>query len=875
MTPALFLPSPPAGDPLEELLTWVAGQGLELYPAQESAILEIFEGNHVVLETPTGSGKSLVALAAHAAALARGERSFYTAPIKALVSEKFFELCRTLGSDNVGMVTGDAAVNAGAPVICCTAEILANMALRLGSGAPVHQVCMDEFHYYGDPQRGTAWQIPLLELTGARFLLMSATLGDTRRLRADLERRTGRPAVLVSSGERPVPLSFEYRETTLLDTLAELLDTDRAPVYVVHFTQAAATERAQALTSLGILSRAERSAVVDALGGFRFDSPFGKDLSRFVRHGIGVHHAGLLPKYRLLVEKLAQQGLLKVICGTDTLGVGVNVPIRTVLFTQLCKYDGTQTRTLSVREFQQIAGRAGRKGFDDEGFVWAQAPEHVVENRKAEAKAAADGKKARKVVKRKPPERGYKEWNRETFGRLVEGKPEPLESVFAVSHAMALEVLDRPGDGCRAFKDLLVDNHEPRSRQRTHIRRAVAVYRSLIASGVLEIMDEPDEDGRRVRVHETLQDDFRLDRPLAPFALEVLATMDPDDPDYPMDVLSVVESVLENPTAVLHRQRDRARDELMSRMKQEGVEYDQRMEELAKVTWPKPLDEPLYEHFDRFRVVHPWVGDDNVRPKSVAREMYERAMVFREYVGEYGLKRSEGLLLRYLADAYKAMVQMVPDPAKTTPVLELTEWLGTTVRAVDASLLEEWERLRAGTVEDALAAERVGDDLFDPPDVTVNRRAFRALVANEVFSWVSHLARHEEDRLVAALDECGPGERPSGWDAESLRQAMAPYWEAHDRIDTGPDARSLRHLMIDESPLPTGRDATGVETDDGGAAGGSAADGGAAGERWRVRQALADPQEWFEWGLIASLDVAASRAEGRPVLTLEGVERLA
>jgi hypothetical protein len=843
------LPADPSpGALLDGFLAWASEAGYALYPAQETAILEVLDGNHVVLETPTGSGKSLVAAAAHFACLARGERSYYTAPIKALVSEKFFELCRLLGPDAVGMVTGDAAVNPEAPVICCTAEILANLALRMGADAPVDHACLDEFHYYGDPQRGTAWQVPLLELTRTRFLLMSATLGNTTRIEEDLAARTGRPVVPVRSTDRPVPLAFEYRETPLLETLQELLDTERAPVYVVHFTQAEATERAQALTSLGILSKAERGAVADAVGAFRFDSPFGRDLSRFVRHGIGVHHAGLLPKYRLLVEKLAQQGLLKVICGTDTLGVGVNVPIRTVLFTQLCKYDGRETRLLRVREFQQIAGRAGRRGFDAEGFVWAQAPEHVIENQRAAEKAAATpaGAKKRKVVKRKPPERGFRPWNRTTFDQLVGGRPETLESVFAVSHAMVLEVLDRPGDGCGALRQLLLDNHEPRSRQRHHVRRAIHLYRSLLAAEVLERLEAPDDLGRRVRVHGDLQEDFRLDQPLAPFALEVLTRLDRDDESYALDVLSVVESVLENPMPVLLRQLDKAKDELMAQLKAEGVEYEQRMVELARVEWPKPLRDDLYDHFNVFRTTHPWVGDENVRPKSVARDLYERAMTFREYVNEYGVKRSEGLLLRYLSDAYKALVQMVPEEDKTIEVLDLTEWLGTIVRHVDASLLEEWERLRAGEESPTELVRGERPDPLRAEDITRNTRAFRILVANEVFRWVRHLARREEERLVDALDAATAEGRGGGWSAGALRDAMAPYWAEHTTLATGPDARSPRHFQVLGEEAGT----------------------------WRVRQALADPEDWYEWGVLATVDVAASSEAGRPVVRLDAVTRL-
>ena len=311
---------------------WAEASGTVLYPAQEEALIELVSGANVVLATPTGSGKSLVATGALYAALAAGRRSYYTAPIKALVSEKFFALCDVFGAANVGMLTGDAAVNAGAPIIACTAEVLANIALREGADADIGLVVMDEFHFYGDPDRGWAWQVPLLELPNAQFLLMSATLGDVTFLREDLTRRTGRPTALVANAERPVPLYYYYATTPMHETIGDLLDTKQAPIYVVHFTQASALERAQALMSVNVCTKEEKAAIADLIGGFRFSSAFGTTLSRLVRHGIGVHHAGMLPKYRRLVEQLAQAGLLKVICGTDTLGVGINVPIRTVVF---------------------------------------------------------------------------------------------------------------------------------------------------------------------------------------------------------------------------------------------------------------------------------------------------------------------------------------------------------------------------------------------------------------------------------------------------------------------------------------------------------------------------------------------------------------
>ena len=828
---------PDSDDPTaiyEAFEAWATGQGLALYPAQQEAMIEIASGSNVILGTPTGSGKSLVAVGAHLAALARDQVTFYTAPIKALVSEKFFALCKVFGPDEVGMLTGDARVNEDAPVICCTAEILANLALREGAGADVGQVVMDEFHFYAEPDRGWAWQVPLLELPRAQFLLMSATLGDVSRFEKDLTRRTGRPTAVVSSAQRPVPLHFRYATTPLHETLEELLATGQAPVYVVHFTQVAALERAQALTSVNVCSRAEKDAIAEAVGGFRFTAGFGKTLSRLVRHGIGVHHAGMLPRYRRLVETLAQAGLLKVICGTDTLGVGINVPIRTVLLTALSKYDGERTRHLKAREFHQIAGRAGRAGFDASGYVVVQAPEHVTANEKALAKAGADPKKRRKVVRKKPPER-FVSWGEPTFQRLVAADPEPLTSSFSVSHAMLLGVISRPGDAFTAMRQLLTDNHEDRPAQRRHIRRAIAIYRALLAAEVVERLPEPDQQGRTVRLTGDLQLDFALNQPLSPFALAAVELLDRDSPDYPLDVVSVIESTLEDPRPVLSAQRSKARGEAVAAMKAAGIEYDERMERLEQVTHPRPLAQLLAEAYELYRRGHPWVADHELSPKSVARDMYERSMTFVEYVSFYQLARSEGLVLRYLADAYKALRQTVPDEAKTEELADLVEWLGELVRQVDSSLLDEWEKLRSPD-QPATAAPVPADDR--PPAVTANRRAFRVLVRNALF-------RRVELAALGRWEELGELDGESGWDAARWEQALAGYLAEHGEIGTGPDARGPALLLIQEQR-----------------------------ERWSVRQILDDPAGDHDWGISAEVDLAASDLAGEAVLRVTGVDQL-
>jgi superfamily II RNA helicase len=830
---------------LEAFLAYASDLELSLYPAQEEAILELYAGKHLILGTPTGSGKSLVASALHAKAVspaARG-RSFYTAPIKALVGEKFFALCRELGARNVGLMTGDATVNRDAPVICCTAEILSNLALLSGPDSGVESVVMDEFHYYGDRDRGVAWQVPLLVMKNTQFLLMSATLGDTKFLERDLEDRTGREVAAIRSMQRPVPLEFEYRETPLHETVASLALLRRTPVYVVHFTQRGAAEHAQDLMSAEVIDKDRKHAIKEMLHGFRWDTPFGKDLARWVKHGVGVHHAGLLPKYRLLVEKLAQQGLLGVICGTDTLGVGVNVPIRSVLFTQLCKFDGNKTSILSVRDFHQIAGRAGRKGFDDRGWVVAQAPEHVIENKIAREKAQGDAKKTRKLVMKKPPERGYTHFDEQTFERLRLGEPERLDSRFKISQGMLLTVLkgasERGEDGCRQMKEIIRTSHEGRPRRFAHGRHAIALFRSLREAGVVEIGREE----HTAYVHTDLQDDFSLHQTLSLFVLDTVPRLDPEDPLYAVNALSVVESILENPEVVLMRQLDRLKDLKISELKAQGVEYDERMAELDKVQNPRPCEALLENAYAEFRTAHPWApkpsSEEGLRPKSIARDMWERGASFTEYVKEYGLARSEGVLLRYLSDAYKAFVQNVPESAKNEEIYDIADWLRAIVKQVDSSLLDEWESLRDPTrvIERRASAEL--DSSAD--DITRDPKALTVLVRNAMFRIVRALSRREYDE-VASLVLSADGEPE--WTGEAIAEAVVAFEVEHGAIRIDPQARAPRHTAIEMRE-----------------------------RAWHVLQTIVDAEDICDFYLEAEIDLARTREAGEPIVVLLGIKQ--
>jgi hypothetical protein len=843
------LPDPRSGQPFDPddfvgiFDDWVRERGIRLYPAQEEAVLELVLAKHLVLSTPTGTGKSLVALAAHAIALAQGQRSWYTAPIKALVSEKFFQLVEAFGAENVGMVTGDSSVNPDAPILCCTAEILANLALRQGADASADLVVMDEFHYYADPQRGWAWQVPLLLLPRAQFLLMSATLGDVTDLAADLERRSGREVVQVTGVTRPVPLDYRYVMTPVHETVEQLLGDGLAPIYIVHFSQATAVERAQALSSAKVASREQRDAIADEIGGFRFSPGFGATLSRLIRAGIGVHHAGMLPKYRRLVEQLAQRGLLRVICGTDTLGVGINVPIRTVLFTGLTKYDGVKMRQLSAREFHQIAGRAGRAGYDTAGEVVAEAPEHEIENARISAKAesaAASGKPKKPGQKKKAPD-GFVSWGPLSFDRMIAADPETLTSSMQLTAAMLINVIGRlgsnvparePGSAFSNVRSLLFDNHENLTRQRALARRAIGIYRTLRAGGVVQQTGGGFDGSASIRLTLELQPNFALNQPLSPFALAAFELLDRDSAGYALDMISVLEATLDDPRAILSQQQFRARGEAVAVMKAEGIEYDQRMELLEDVTWPKPLEELLSITFETFASSQPWVRDFELSPKSVVRELYERAMTFGEFVAFYQLGRSEGLVLRYLSDAFRAARQTIPDDAKTEELRDLIEWLGELVRQVDSSLLDEWEAL---THPELSATGAVDAPVVPPtpPSVLTNRRAFMVLVRNELWRRVQ-LASLQRDEELVGLDP------DAGWP-----EALDAYFEEHDAIGTGPDARSSARILITEGP-----------------------------QSWLVRQIIEDPAGDHDWGIRAEVDLVASAEQGVAVIRVVGLDRL-
>ena len=859
----------------ERFMEWVSSRGIEPWEHQEDALFSLAAGSNVILGTPTGSGKSLVALGMLFMAMASGQRAYYTAPIKALVSEKFFYLVDILGRDNVGMITGDSHINTGAPVICCTAEILANQALREGEDADVGCVAMDEFHFFSDPDRGWAWQVPLLTLPHTQFLLMSATLGDMTAIGDTLTRTTGRDLELIADAPRPVPLSYEYVKTALEGTVELALRQGDSPLYIVHFSQDAALQSARALASYGVASKEQREAIKEAIKGGRFTTAFGKTLKHLISSGVGLHHAGMLPRYRLLVEKLAQQGLLPVICGTDTLGVGINVPIHTVLLTGLTKFDGYKQRRLRSREFHQIAGRAGRSGFDTEGVVIAEAPEYEIENHKAELKAMGDPKKMKKLKKKRPPE-GFVTWNEDTFTRLIESEPETLKPRLRITHSMVLAEVEQGGDAWERVLALIDASLQTPEEKAKLKGRAAEIFATLIDAGVvvqeacgtgadanggnvnsipavslteapenleeLRALDaERDEKDANDEVSQAvveegtatghpldgaanyfltvdLPEDFALDQPLSPFLLAALELLDPKSPTYTLDLISMVEATLEDPKQILRAQERRARDAAMNAMKAEGVDFEERLDRLQDVTYPKPLEEMLDVAFATYCAQVPWANDYELSPKSVLRDMLETGCDFKSYIAQYKIARCEGILLRYLTEAYRSLDRTIPVERRTEELDDIVSWLGLVVRSVDSSLVDEWAN--AG-MEPGAAPIKHGDE------VVADRRGMTLMVRNTLFQRVRLAALDRADALGDLDVDWGFGE--SRW-----ARVLDAFYEAHEDLLIDADARSAAFLEIDESDEQTDH-------------------------VWHVHQVFHDSDGDHDFGIMADVDLDATQ----------------
>ena len=819
------LPQDADPDELEfAFLSACEDMNLEPYAAQEEGFEHICHGRSVLLCTPTGSGKSLVALCAHFVAMAKGQQSVYTAPTKALVNEKFFQLCGHFGSRNVGLITGDGAVNRDAPVLCCTAEIVANMALKQGADTPFSWVVMDEFHYMGDRARGMAWLVPLLELRGARFLMMSATIGGREELRARIEEQTGVQTALVESTRRPVPLKFTWRETPILDSIAEAETQGITPAYVVCFSKRAAWDLAVLLAqrTSGGDRRKEIREVLDGRQ-VRFAGSSGKELRRCLIQGVAPHHGGMLPRYRRLVEQMVVQGYVSVVCGTDTLGVGVNMPIRAVLFTQLYKYDGSNSRHLQAREFLQIAGRAGRKGFDDVGHVWAQAPEHLMVNRLERAKAQAAGKL--KKYRAKPPPREFRGWGEEHFTGIRKRRPGPLRVPFRITAELILSVLGRPDADVETLREFVAKA----KLSDTLTEQARSDIDELIEQLQPDHLQPTEADGVTRWTVVGAQDGRSMERALGRFLGDALVYLDAADPEFPLRVLSLVECILDDPRAILDAQMRAERDRLygaLRRARREDPEAEARLEqEIEELTHVQPEKDFIDVRWMRWAETNPWYRSSPPRPKSVLRALFESGAVFDEYVSEFGLVNEEGRLLYYLSDAFRVLTREVPQwVAQDERIADIIEWLDLLVHTVDSSLVHEWERFED---PDAVAVV-LASEPPPPPDITTRPAAFRRLVRNAAFRWLQDLARQSMP---------SPAEVP----VAEVREAMTAYFAEHDWLPLGMDARGPQYFFFEGDV---------------------------------VRQTLADPADDRDWIAEGRVEWEASRAEGRAVLVLTALGRV-
>ncbi len=847
--------SPDADDIALALMEYFEELGIDLYEAQEEAINLITHGDcNVLLNTPTGSGKSLVALAAHFTALSHGHRSIYTAPTKALVNEKFFDLCKAFGARNVGLIHGDTTANRNAMIICCTAEILANMALSEGRASPFKWVIMDEFHYYGDRDRGMAWLLPLVSLDEARFLLMSATIGWPKDRAQTLARQTGRPTELIRSTTRPVPLEFDYRDQLLPEALSDLRSEGQLPVYLVTFSKHEATTLAQEIAPLKVTKASPevRAAVEEE----RLDTPFGVLLGKLLRKGIGVHHSGMLPRYRRFVERLAGlpdgQGL-QVICGTDTLGVGVNMPIRSVLFTKLYKFDGERVRILSIRDFQQVAGRAGRRNKskaaperEEKGTVWVLAPQHEVQNRLNRAK----GKKKHTI---KPPP-NFKGWNRETMKRLATGQPQKLGTQFKVSGPMVSTALSRRDeDGAAALRGMIGRIGLATDKRESVLVEVEQIIGELVEKRLVQRRSELDAEAVGFDVDHT-QDHF--ERPLSRFLKDALDGLDADggDPQTQWSrAVSVIESTLTagwkerdgqllrdpEPSAIIRAQQHAKRRRLIEKKRQaerdpstqDGVIY-KLQKQIDTVLWPEPEKRYLDDRWLLWSRDHPFTTDESgPAPRYIALEMYEEQYSFNDYIRHHNQSAkgddvliNEGRLLYYLSELYKVLRKEKPPPnIRDAKFEEFRSWLEALVYQVDGTMVYEWERFE----DSADTAVNVAPDEDTPRrDPTRDPRAFERQVRNEVFSWVRALARGDYASLA----------RRSTMSQHEIKIRFERFLEEHEELLFGPDARNIAYFRFQRP--------------------------------YSVKQTLLGIDGVTSWELVGRVDVERSSAESDVVITL-------
>ena len=463
----------------------------------------------------------------------------------------------------------------------------------------------------------------------------------------------------------------------------------------------------------------------------------------------------------------------------------------------------------------------------------AQAPEHVIDNIKADEKAAAKGKKS-KAMKKKPPEKGFVNWDEKTFRKLMSSPSEKLVSSFNMRHGMLLNVLSRTDiDGCEELRRIISTSHETTVKKKELRRRGFALFRGLVEGGVLTIIPKAERSGAaKVVLNVELQDDFTMNQALGLYLIDTIPQLDKESPDYVVNVISLVEAILEDPTAVIRKQLDKLKSELVAKLKDQGVEYDDRMEQLDEVEHPKPGKEFIYSTYNDFVLDNPWAKEAAVRPKSIAREMFENWQSFEDYVKSYGLERSEAVLLRHLSEVYKVLVQTVPPSAKTDDLEEAEAFLGEILRGVDSSLIDEWEKLKN---PDQKVEEGKPVATAKPVPFSRRKAEFERAVRHAVFDFVKELSR---GNLAEALDLV-VGEMT----INELGAVMETHSEEHGFIRMDPEARSAKHYRAE------------------------AIDGS---RKKRIEQVLVDSEELNDWCVVFELDV--EKSDERNAVELELIQ---
>ncbi len=652
---------------------------LEPYPVQEKAIEKIVAGESVLVTVPTGTGKTLMAKAGIWKALARGETAIYTTPLRALTEEKYRELCDDFGADKVGFATGDYKVNPDAPVQVIVAEILWNKIYGDRVHAPADVVIMDEGHYFNDPERGHVWEQSIIGLDArSQLVILSATVGDAEQFCNWVYSCRRVELALVQSNERKIPLYHQYRESYLIEVARDLFQKGECPTIIFTFGRELCFERARLLKSCSrFTTDEERARIAEVAEATLLDRGISKELKPLLLHGIGIHHAGILPKYKQMVERLTLERLIKFVVSTETISAGINLPAKRVIFPEMRKYIQGKARLLNSAEYHQMAGRAGRPQFDTDGVAIALAPEAVVQTIRKEMKDAQKGRftvdenKVRRTAYSRAKAEAQKDgdvtWDEEAFNRVVAGKPAPLRSQTKITAEQILAIglpdlteeqlgpteapapppeSDLPPSLHLNIKtvidNLLLSDHDKVGAQ----KRLAQVTDNLRALGIV------DEHGRQV-AGQVVNQLRGIDGLFVFFALRK------QDLGYP-ELRELVEFLVDHEVVwkllqrkvddkkrewIKNRLRERRREEPQVSWEDVEAEYEQK--------FPRELSPVEQIHADFLAAVpHPELHGGKKR-KVIWAAMEEAQLGFFEFVEREDLAAEEGNLFSYLARVMK------------------------------------------------------------------------------------------------------------------------------------------------------------------------------------------------------------------------------